>query len=317
MNFSRLPHSWEFAIPLRRPRPSSNLGYKTHPAVLLLAVALTQSLCAFNYVTDAQGTWWGIQDAASPGVDTGSIRATQIAAGQEGAFSTSINGFGGIRVLVQTSPAPRFNGEVMRGFGLTFDGVDHFTTTQSVDLGGVRISRSITINRGANWGRWLDTFTNTTDSPLTIQVAFGGQSGIGASGPNSSQLVNTSSGDAIVTAADSWALVATPLNGDTLVGGPQATVIGTPTTAASPFPGAMTFAGNWLFDTFNTPLSYSGHEGNFQAYINTSRCRPEAAGRFCTSSSSARASTRRRRTRCARRLKRPPPPWRPHPTRPA
>ena len=31
----------------------------------------------------------------------------------------------------------------------------------------------------------------------------------------------------------------------------------------------MTFAGNWLFDTFNNPLSYSGHEGNFQAYVNT------------------------------------------------
>ena len=31
----------------------------------------------------------------------------------------------------------------------------------------------------------------------------------------------------------------------------------------------MTFAGNWLYDTFNNPLSYAGHEGNFQAYVNT------------------------------------------------
>ena len=63
---------------------------------------------------------------------------------------------------MQTTPAPRFNGEVMRGFGLTFDGIDRFNTTQSVDLGGVTISRSVYVNRGANWGRWLDTFTNTT-----------------------------------------------------------------------------------------------------------------------------------------------------------
>ena len=63
---------------------------------------------------------------------------------------------------MQTTPAPRFNGELMRGFGLTFDGVDRFTTTQSIDLGGVTISRSIYINRSANWGRWLDSFTNTT-----------------------------------------------------------------------------------------------------------------------------------------------------------
>ena len=236
---------------------------------VLVALLLTGSVSAFNYVTDANGTWWGIHDAASPGVDTGSIRATQIAAGQGGAYSTSINGFGGIRALVETTPAPRFNGEVMRGFGLTFDGVDRFRTTQSVDLGGVRISRAVYINRGANWGRWLDTFTNTTRAPLTVKVAFGGQSGIGASGANSSTLVNTSSGDATVTPADSWALVATPLDGDTLVGGPQATVIGTPATPAAPFPGAMTFAGNWLHDTFNNPLSYSGHEGNFQAYVHT------------------------------------------------
>jgi amidase len=233
-----------------------------------------KSIWAFNYVIDANGTYWGIQDAASPRVDTGSIRATQVApGGQDAAYSTAINGFGGIKVLVQTTSAPRFNGELMRGFGLQFDGLDRFTTTQSVDLAGVTISRSVYINRGANWGRWLDTFTNTTNEPLTIKVAFGGQSGvgIGASGANNhtSMLVNTSSGDTVVTAADSWVEMATPLAGYTLVGGPQVTVIGTPTTSANPFSGAMTFVGNWLFDTFNNPLAYSGHEGNFQGYVNT------------------------------------------------
>ena len=237
--------------------------------LLVLALVNAGSVGAFNYVADANGTWWGIQDAAPPRVDTGSIRATQVGPGQAPGFSTSINGFGGIKVLVQTTPAPRFNGEIMRGFGLTFDGVNRFTTTQSIDLGGVTISRSVYINNSANWGRWLDSFTNTTKSPITIKAAFGGQSGIGAAGGNSSALVNTSSGDAIVTAADAWVEVATPLAGTTLVGGPQATVIGTPTSPATPFSGAMTFAGNWLFDTFNNPLSYVGHEGNFQAYVNT------------------------------------------------
>ena len=140
------------------------------------------------------------------------------------------------------------------------------------------ISRSVFINNHANWGRWLDTFTNTTKSAITVKAAFGGQSGTGATtGPapgNSSSIVNTSSGDAIVTAADAWVEAATPLAGATLVGGPQVTVIGTPTSAAAPFSGAMTFAGNWLFDTFNNPLSYSGHEGNFQAYVNTLTIQP-------------------------------------------
>ena len=36
----------------------------------------------------------------------------------------------------------------------------------------------------------------------------------------------------------------------------------------------MTFAGNWLYDTFNNPLAYGGHEGNFQAYVNTLTLQP-------------------------------------------
>jgi amidase len=248
-------------------------------ALLLLGLTNAGPISAFNYVADANGTWWGIQDAAPPRVDTGSIRATQIAPGlqsnlQTQPYSTGINGFGGIKVLVHTTPAPRFNGEIMRGYGLTFDGVNRFTTTQSIDLGGVRISRSVYVNNRANWGRWLDSFTNTTRAPITIKAAFGGQSGIGSTGANSSSIVKTSSGDAIVTAADSWVEVATPLADATPVGGPQVTVIGTPTSPTAPFSGAMTFAGNWLFDTFNNPLSYVGHEGNFQAYVNTMTLQP-------------------------------------------
>jgi amidase len=249
-------------------------------ALSLSALTLAGPARAFNYVADANGTWWGIQDADPPVVDTGSIRATQVGPGQAAGFSISINGFSGIKVLVPTEqerrfePQLRFNGEMMRGFGLTFDGVNRFTTTQSIDLGGVRISRSVFINSGANWGRWLDSFTNTTKSPLTIKVAFGGQSGIGASGNRSSAIVNTSSGDAVVTAADAWVEVATPPAGTGLVGGPQVTVIGTPSTPARPFTGAMTFAGDWLVDSFDRPLSHVGHEGNFQAYVNTITIEP-------------------------------------------
>ena len=257
-------------------------------ALLVVGLASAGSVGAFNYVEDANHTFWGIQDAAPPRVDTGSIRATQTARGlqanlQTQPYSTAINGFAGIKVLVQTTPAPRFNGEIMRGYGLTFDGVNRFTTTQSIDLGGVTISRSVFINNNANWGRWLDSFTNTTKSPITIKVAFGGQSGIGtatgAAPGNSSSIVNTSSGDAIVTAADAWVEAATPLAAPplpptTLVGGPQVTVVGTPTSAAVPFGGAMTFAGNWLVDSFNNPLSYVGHERNFQAYVNTITLQP-------------------------------------------
>ncbi len=261
--------------------------------VLLLAAAASgRSVVAFNYVTDANGTWWGIQDSASPNVDTGSIRATQTGPGDclftscvTPPYSTTLNGFGGVKVLVQATPAPRLNGEILRGFGLVFNGVNRFTSTRSIDLGGVKISRAVYINSSANWGRWVDTFTNTSDSPLTINVAFGGQSGIGdplsdpnnpllSSKFNASSIVNTSSGNAVVTPEDAWVETATPLNGTTPVGGPQVTVIGTPTSVGAPFAGAMTFAGDWLDDAFHNPLSYLGHRGNFQAYVNTITLRP-------------------------------------------
>src|SRR6478609_6688558 len=223
----------------------------------LPALALTFTLAglfvaapghAFNYVSDSAGTWWGIQDVAPPRVDTGSIRATQVGPGQNPAYSTTINGFGGVKV--QVPGTPRLNGELMRA---------------------VWIKKDLGVGQ-ASYGRWLDTFVNTTGAPLTLKVAFGGQSGYSASGANSSALVNTSSGDAAVSASDTWSEVATPLSGTTLVGGPQATVIGTP----APFGGAMTFTGNWLYNTFDNPLAYGGHEGNFQAYVNTLTLAPGA-----------------------------------------
>ncbi len=111
----------------------------------LAALVLAAPGDAFNYVSDSNGTWWGIQDFAPPRVDTGSIRATQVGAGQNPAYSTTINGFGGIKVNVPTNP--RFNGELMRGFGLTYNGTDTFKTTTAVNLGGIEIARSVRIKQ--------------------------------------------------------------------------------------------------------------------------------------------------------------------------
>ena len=54
--------------------------------VPLLGLALAGSASAFNYVVDANGTYWGIQDAAPPRVDTGSVRATQVGPGRTAAL---------------------------------------------------------------------------------------------------------------------------------------------------------------------------------------------------------------------------------------
>lgn len=244
--------------------------------LMLLAVGPAR---AFEYVEDAEGTWWGIQDASSPSVDTGSVRATQDAPWDDGAYTTLITGYGGVRLHVDTDPEPRMNGEMLRGFGLEFDGEDDFVSTRSVELGGVWATRSVHVETSSNWGRWLDTFTNTTRREVTIRVAFGGQTGVGDASSTCSRcapapIVMTSSGDGEVDPADAWTTAASATDGDSEVSGPIVTVLGTPSTRDAPFDGALDFAGTWLWDTFDNPLVYSGHEGNFPAYVTTLTLEP-------------------------------------------
>ncbi|CAN5261217.1 hypothetical protein BH09ACT12_BH09ACT12_24290 [soil metagenome] len=238
-----------------RPR----MRYSTLLAASLTVACLSaplDSAQAFTYVTDDSGTAWGIQDSAPPGTDTGSIRATQEGTGVQAPYSTMINGYGGIRVSVETAAKNRFDGALMRGFGLEEVTTGHFESTASVDLSGADITRTIDV-RDAGYGRWLDTFTNTTGKPLTIDVAFGGQLGYGASGTNASSTVASSSGDATIDTTDVWTASQSGA-GTTTWQGPTSTVTG-----------SFDRTGNWLRDTFTQPYSAEGHAANFPAYVNT------------------------------------------------
>ena len=225
-------------------------------ATALAALAATPA-SAINYVTTANGGAFGIHDAAAPGLDTGSVRD---------AVDNALRGFGGIRVRVSggLTPDPRLNGELMRGFGLRFDGLDRFDTTDDVDLAGLSIRRAIRIDRSGDWVRYLDTFTNTTARPIRAEIAFGGQIGTGA-GTGQSRIVDTSSGDTLITNADSWAEAASSatLAGPTAIG-PSAVVIGSP----SPFTGGITRAANFLRNPWDEALQLTGHEANFVGYLN-------------------------------------------------
>ena len=127
---------------------------------------------AVTTVTSANGLNWQIHDIAPPKLDTGSIRAIS---------DNAFYGFGGIRVRVSGIPATdtsaRLNGELMRGFGLAFDGDDSFATEAPIVLGGVAISRDVKVSKAGNWTRWMDTFANTTQRTITVDVAFGGTAG--------------------------------------------------------------------------------------------------------------------------------------------
>lgn len=237
---------------------SRPLGRATRLSLLLVAIATGLALLApapapaYNYVTTSDGLEWGVQDAAAPRVDTGSIRDTT---------DNSLRGFGGIRVRVSTNPLR--NEALMRGFGLEFLPPNRFESRNAVNLGGVAVWRSLYFHRGQNWGRWLDFFRNTTDEPIEVDVMFGGQTGLGsADGANDAPVAETSSGDAEVTADDTWALARSGAAPEPAGNGPSAVVFGSP----APFAGALTRLGSFLYKPFETEPPASGHESNYMGY---------------------------------------------------
>jgi amidase len=227
------------------------------PPALVAGLALTAVAVvpaqALNTVSVARSDTWQVQDAAIPGVDTGSVTRT-------GALA--LQGYGGLRVEVEGGTS-RLNGILMRGFGMTYDGRDTFATTQGVKVDGVVVQRELSIDRTDNYGRFFDSFTNTTHQPVIVDVAFGGQLGYNT-GPNQTAIAGTSSGDASITPADSWAAWYSPSAGPGSASnnGPSATVVGTPGTA-----GDLTRMGNFLRDPFTNDLATAGDEANHPAFM--------------------------------------------------
>ncbi|MGK2939910.1 MAG: amidase, partial [Solirubrobacteraceae bacterium] len=218
-----------------------------------LALACASPAAAVNFITTANGVEWGVHDAARPGLDTGSIRNTT---------NNALVGFGNLRIVVSDVPdtdtTKRFNGEMLRGFGLKFDGGDGsdptFETTTPVTLGGVEVQRTLKILSAKNTARWLDTFTNTTDRVITVDTSFGGTAGT-TNATTHSKIVDSSSGDAAASSADAWVQVATPhssattLTSGPTISGPSAVVLGTPS-----FSGNFTGIGVQQYNPFTTAL---------------------------------------------------------------
>jgi amidase len=243
---------------------------RSRGAIALTTVAATLAVVpgasAINYVSAQNGESWAVNDAAMPGLDTGSIRSTN---------QSSLLGYGGIRVSVSGTTPDRLDGELLRGFGLKFDGLDEFATTTPVRVSGVDVSRNLKIERSANWARWVDTFTNRTNAPVTVEVSFGGILGQSsdlnpAFQASQARVLATSNGDATVSSADSWAMVGTPTAAATsptsgpTQNGTSATVIG---TAGTSLGGALLGLGNQHRNPFEQVLPTTGHEANFHGYV--------------------------------------------------
>ena len=207
----------------------------------------------------------GRQRRGDSGLDTGSIQSTA---------THSLQGYGGIRMQVDGAPkTPLLNGVMLRGFGLTFDGSNSFSSHHAVSLGGVAVTRSLIVNQEKNYARFFDTFTNESRFPLSVDIDFGGQFGYDLTTPinHQSTIFATSSGDTTATPADSWVAVDTPSEVGNLASasqfGPSAVVLG---TAGS----AFTQTSDFLTDPFNKPLQTTGDEANEYGYINHFQLQP-------------------------------------------
>ncbi|WP_167736793.1 amidase [Nocardioides sp. 1609] len=228
-------------------------------AVGVLATVTPQAQ-AWNAVPTSGGDTWGVHDAANPGIDTGSVRNTG---------GNALQGYGGLRVEVDGGDS-RLNGVLLRGFGLTYDGQETFTTMQGVDVDGVVVRRELLVPEGSNYGRFFDVFTNTTHEDVTLDVAFGGQLGY-STGENQSEISTTGTGDDTISRADGWASWFTPTTaaGTPSQNGPSATVFGTPGRAAS-----LTRMGNFLLDPFENALPATGDAANHPGFVNTITIEP-------------------------------------------
>ncbi|GIF23400.1 hypothetical protein BJ973_000242 [Actinoplanes tereljensis] len=224
-------------------------------AATAVAVGLTTApVFAYTSVATRQGDQWNVNDAAIPGLDTGSVRSTT---------ASALLGYGGLRMRVSGGKG-MLNGALLRGFGITSDGAGALTSKHTVVIDGVAVKRELTIDKPDSYGRFFDTFTNTTGKPIGIDVAFGGQLGYNT-GTNQSAIASTSSGDTRITGADGWASWYTPSAGagSASANGPSATTIGTPGYA-----GALQRTGNFLRDPFTNPLATTGDEANHPGLVN-------------------------------------------------
>ena len=147
------------------------------------------------------------------------------------------------------------------------------------------------MSKPGNWTRWLDTFANTTQRTITVDVTFGG-----SAGQNTAN--NQSSCHGARRPATRRSAPPTPGSADQLAErerdstrGPHAAVIGTQTGSV-----------NFQRDPFGAPLPATGLEANFYAYRNTitlapgqtkSLLRYVVAGRTETAATDGRAEHRR------------------------
>ena len=191
---------------------------------LALSALLFQSASAVTPIGSADGQFWDIQDTSPWAQDSGGIAT--------GGRANPFNGFGYLKLQVRhgARARPVVTNQYLRGFGLARDG-ERFDSITPVLHDGVVVSRAIYAPADATHLRYYDAFTNSTDQPRIVEVAWGGATGAYEDGGRVA-VATTSSGDRVIDAKDTFVTVMQNARGvaDPMQGpsghGPSAHVLG-------------------------------------------------------------------------------------------
>ncbi len=181
-------------------------------------------VAAVTRVASADGQFWDIQDTSPWAQDSGGIAT--------GGRAYPFNGFGYLKMQVSAPGGrPAHPNRYLRGFGLSFDGVERFDSITPLLQDGIVVARALTAPRDTTYLRYFDTFTNTTGAVRVVQVAWGGAAGAYADG-GIVAVATTSSGDRRIDPSDAFVAVMQNARGvaDPMLGpsghGPSAHVLG-------------------------------------------------------------------------------------------
>ncbi len=230
---------------------------------IIVAALATGHAAAVTRVTSADGQSWDIQDTSAWAQDSGGIAT--------GGRAYPFNGFGYLKMQVSVPGGrPAHPNQYLRGFGLSFDGVERFDSITPLLQDGIVVARALMAPRDTTYLRYFDSFTNTTDGVRVVQVAWGGAAGAYADG-GLVAVAATSSGDRRIDPSDAFVAVMQNAHGiaDPGVGpsghGPSAHVLGSR-------PGVLTGVGDMYSNPFTA--AYPGFDPAHIGYVYTLRLQP-------------------------------------------
>jgi amidase len=239
--------------------------------VLLIATIAVAVTGAVTRLPSADGQFWDIQDTSPWAQDSGGIAT--------GGRANPFNGFGYLKLDVRTAGGTTLTRNLyLRGFGLAHDGAERFDSITPVFTSGIVIDRGIYAPKNTNYLRYVDSFTNTSDEPRLINVAWGGAVGAFEDGGRAT-VATTSDGNRTIDLGDSFVTMMQNARGtDPAQGpsghGPSAHVLGARAARL------LTRIGDMYGDPFRD--AWPGYDPAHVGYVFTFTLRPGATGSLMT-----------------------------------